>query len=144
MSIVRWARVAGVFVAGIVVGLLCCQGFNWLNKQRHPFDSPSPGYAKALLNDCEGFTVMGADTRRAVSIIFIGDAHTQSGNSIVVDFEWRWVTGEKAKDSTVYQAISSFFYSNERKEWTVDYVLTPLVRVDSKIVPEQFHCRNSK
>jgi hypothetical protein len=144
MSIVRWARVAGVLVAGIVVGLLCFQGFNWLNKQRHPFDSPPPGYAKALLNDCDGFTVMGADTRRAISTTFIGDAHADSGNSISVNFEWRWVSGDKAKDSTIYQATSSFTHSNEKKEWTVDYVLTPAVRVGSNIVPEQFHCRNSK
>jgi hypothetical protein len=126
MPTAKWSSILKWLAAVAVMWLIVL----WVERSWTRLEPPSPGYARALINDCSSFTIVGSDARRAVSITGIGKK-LNSGNNTWVEFEWLWVSGEKATDSTIHSGGSSFLYSDQKKEWTAEGVVIPLVDVDS-------------
>ena len=108
-------------LAAFLMGIMISQVWLWFHKFFTKLDPPSAQYARALINDCDAFTVADHSSRRAISIESI-DKNLDSGGNAWVRFKWKWVSGDETRDLKSHESASSFVYSLEDRQWHIDRV----------------------
>jgi hypothetical protein len=108
------ARSAAWFFAGMI----CFWCLHWIHAKRSETQPPSNRAARELLNDCQGFTNVGPNTRRVVSVSDIHQSH-DSGINTFVTYDWQWTSGNLANSTTSHRSSSGFYYSRDDHQWSV-------------------------